>query len=165
MREQPPSLEVIGRRRRRSEGPLTDWKACLHQLLTARVPAWRDNARQTVGQCLAELEELRSDFSARHAKHELALAGLGLLLPGEVADCELGYVLAVPNSSPLVAQLFDGTEWGVLAGLGGAWKDALHQAPPEIVITDKRINRMRIRGVQHRCSLVVLKNFHGASER
>ena len=39
------------------------------------------------------------------ARKELALTGLGLLLPGEVADRELGYVLAVPNKSPMVEKL------------------------------------------------------------
>ena len=43
--------------------------------------------------------------------------------------------------------------------------DALRQAPAEIVIHDKNLNRIRIGGVQQRCSLVVLKNFHGAPER
>ncbi len=42
---------------------------------------------------------------------------------------------------------------------------ALRQAPAEMVITDKNVNRIRIGGVQQRCSLVVLKHFHGAPER
>jgi hypothetical protein len=32
-------------------------------------------------------------------------------------------------------------------------------------ITDKNVNRIRIGGVQQRCSLVVLKHFHRAPER
>ena len=41
----------------------------------------------------------------------------------------------------------------------------MRQAPRDIVVTDKAINRIRIGGVQQRCSLIVLKNFHGAPER
>lgn len=48
---------------------------------------------------------------------------------------------------------------------GGPWKDALRQAPAAIIITDKNVNRIRIGGVQQRCSLVVLKHFHRAPER
>jgi hypothetical protein len=32
-------------------------------------------------------------------------------------------------------------------------------------ITDKNVNRIRIGGVQQRCSLLVLKHFHRAPER
>jgi hypothetical protein len=54
-----------------------------------------------------------------------------------VCHREHGYVLAVPNSSPLVAKLFEGTDWAGTPGSGGPWKDALRQAPPEIVVHDK----------------------------
>ena len=60
-------------------------------------------------------------------------------------DIKLGYVLAVPNTSPLVEKLFEGKDWA-----GGAWKDALRQAPADIVITDRNINRIRIAGVRQR---------------
>jgi hypothetical protein len=76
-----------------------------------------------------------------------------------VCHREHGYVLAVPNSSPLVAKLFEGTDWAGTPGSGGPWKDALRQAPPEIVVHDKNINRIRIAGMHERCcSLVVLKH-------
>jgi hypothetical protein len=88
-----------------------------------------------------------------------------LLVPGEVAARDQGHVLAVPNSSPLVPQLFQGVDWGGSPGAGGPCKDALRQAPAEIVIHDKNVNRIRIGGVQQRCNLVVWKNFRGAPER
>jgi hypothetical protein len=144
---------------------MTNWEACITWLLTVQVPAWRDIQRQTVRQCIDELEQRRHGFKAQRAKQELALTALGLLLPGEVADRPAGYVLAVPNSTPPVAKLFEGTDWACAPSAGGLWKDALRQAPREIVITDHRVNRMSIGGVQLRCSLVVLKNFRGARER
>jgi len=85
-------------------------------------------------------------------------------MPGEVAPRDQGYMLAVPNYLPLVAQLFQRTDWAGSPGAGGPWKDALRPAPAEIVIHDKTLIRIRIGGVQQRCSLVVLKNFHGAPE-
>ena len=57
-----------------------------------------------------------------------------------------------------------GLHWAGSPGAGGPWKDALRPAPAEIVIHDKTLIRIRIGGVQQRCSLVVLKNFHGAPE-
>ena len=54
---------------------------------------------------MPELEHEKIDKA--EARKELNLTGLGLLLPGEVRDIKLGYVLAVPNTSPLVAKLFE----------------------------------------------------------
>jgi hypothetical protein len=99
------------------------------------------------------------------ARTELALTGLGLLVPGEIGPHTWGHVLAVPNKSPLVGRLFEGTPWAGAPGAGGPWKDALRQAPDSIVISDKNKNRVTIGGVQMRCSLVVLKHFHEAPER
>jgi len=147
------------------EDAMQNWRACLTWLLTAQVQQWRNGARTTVGKLLSDLEAQKDDFDYHKAKDELALTGLGLLVPGDVADMKLGYVLAVPNSSPLVAKLFEGTQWGGSPGAGGPWKDALRQAPANVAISDKKLNRITIGGVQTRCTLIVLKNFHEAPER
>jgi hypothetical protein len=140
------------------EDAMQNWRACIHHLLSSRVEVWRNGVRQTIGHLLADYQERRIELA--EARRELALTGLGLLTPGEIAcDREAGNVLAVPNSSPLVAKLFEATDWAI------AWKDALRQAPPAIVIGDKACNRITIAGVQHRCSLVVLARFHAAPER
>jgi hypothetical protein len=54
---------------------------------------------------------------------------------------------AVPNSSPLVAQLSRAPIGPARLAPGGPWKDALRQAPAAIIITDKNVNRIRIGGV------------------
>jgi hypothetical protein len=154
---------------------MSNWRGCITWLLTAQVQVRRNGARQTVGALLDELARgsQAGGIDFPEAKKELGLTGLGLLLPGEVIEeargpkavQKFGYVLAVPNSSPLVAKLFEGTDWAGTPGAGGPWKDAFRQAPANIVNTDRDINRVYIAGVQQRCSLVILKNFHGAPER
>ena len=70
------------------------------------------------------------------------------------------WVLAVPNESQLVADLYKGTPWAGAGGSASVWKSALRQAPPEIICVDPRKNRIRINGVQERCTLVRLKQFN-----
>jgi hypothetical protein len=143
---------------------MSNWRACIHRLLTAQVQTWRNGKRQTVGALLAELEN-PDLMMPQEANKELELTGLKVLLPGEVAGLQDGYTLAVPNTSQLVASLFDGSDWAAADGASGPWKDALRQAPADIAVHDRNINRIRIGGVQHRCSLIVLKRFHEAPER
>src|SRR5205823_3717839 len=120
--------------------------------------------RTTVGKLLDDLNE--HAMPPEQARKELAATGLGLEWAHEIPGAGLaGYVLAIPNSSPLVAEMFDGTPWHGTPGAGGPWKDALRQAPPEIVITDRTVNRRYIGGVQQRCALVILAKFELASER
>jgi hypothetical protein len=145
-----------------------NWANCLKHLLTSRVDAWRGGQRHTVGQLL---DDLAADFelaakdrdahslTVREARRLLAQAGLGVLAPGELkGEPAAGWVLAVPNESQLVADLFKGTIW---AGLPGAsvWKSALRQGPARVIGADKGQNRVRLNGVQERCTLVQLKAF------
>ena len=145
---------------------MQNWRACVTHLLTAQVPMWRNGSRTTIGQLIVDLDKGQEDFNLHHARKELGLTGLGLLVPGDVAPYDYGLVLAIPNSSPLVAALFEGTMWQAEAGSGGPWKDALRQAPEDVVLpVDRRTARQRIAGVQHRCCLLVLKHFAAESER
>jgi hypothetical protein len=129
-----------------------NWRACLLLVdLTAPI-----GGAEAAGPDILDIHKART---------ELALTGLGLLVPGEIGPHTWGHVLAVPNKSPLVGRLFEGTPWAGAPGAGGPWKDALRQAPDSIVISDKNKNRVTIGGVQMRCSLVVLKHFHEAPER
>lgn len=151
---------------------VTNWEACLIHLLGVPVPRWRGNAK--LASLLNALD--RNELAASDAKQYLAKIGLGLLLPGELLSKyppelraprssvhsaiertgSAGYLLAVPNSSPSVSALFEGTRWAASWTGVGLWKDALHQSPRHIVITDKRCNRMHIGKVQRRCALVIL---------
>jgi hypothetical protein len=151
------------------EDAMSNWRACLTWLLTAEVQVWRHGARRTIGQALRDLERDNNGaggtFGIEEARRELELTGVGILPAGDVVGIEHGPVLAIPNSSPLVAKLFEGTDWQGAPGAGGPWKDALRQAPATIAITDKAVNRVYIAGVRQRCTLIVLKNFHQAPER
>lgn len=133
-----------------------NWRACLNHLLTSRVEVWRSGQRHTVGQLLDDfrVESANgpdSTLFAGDVRRLLAQAGLGLLVEG--AGREL--LLAVPNESQLVGQQYRDTRWIGEAG-AGVWKYALRQAPPEVIVTDARLNRVRINGVQQRCTLIKL---------
>lgn len=154
------------------EDSVPNWRACITHLLTAPVEVWRSGARITVGACLEHMaSELNRGMDCTYghdaARADLAKTGLGLLNPGSVPGVSRldGEILAVPNKHPALNRLFEGTAWAGQLGHGGPWKDALRQAPPEIVVTDKAVNRVSIAGVRVRCSLVVLSRFHGAPER
>lgn len=145
------------------EDATSNWKSCLVHLLTSRVEAWRSGSRQTVGQLLDDLEAdhgaAEPGLTLSAAQSLLAQAGLRVMIPGEGAPREAGWVLCVPNESQLVASLFRDTQWAGVAG-GSVWKSALRQGPPHIVCTDPKINRVRVNGVQTRCTLIRLKAFN-----
>ena len=138
-----------------------NWRACVKHLLTSRVEAWRSGSRQTVGALLDELVQdwpAQASMSVTVANGLLAQAGLRVLAPGAVLPERDGFVLAVPNESSLVAAQFKDTRWVGQAG-ASVWKNALRQAPAAVVSADKTLNRVRINGVQERCTLVRLKAF------
>jgi hypothetical protein len=140
------------------EDAKANWRDCLEHLLGNQVAVWRSGARATVGQLLDDLAG-GTAIELPEARRELGLTGLGLAMPGEIAPVEAGWVLAVPNSSPLVARLYEGRPWQ-----HGGWKDALRQCPIEgLVLTDKRLNYRRINGMQTRCTLIVMGRYHQAS--
>jgi hypothetical protein len=141
------------------EDAKANWRDCLEHLLGSQVDVWRHGARATVGQLLEDLT-LPGKLELPEGKRDLGLTGLGLLLPGEIAPHDCGYVLAIPNASPLVAKLFNGRPWQ-----HGGWKDALRQGPPEVIIGDKSVNRVKINGVRQRCTLVVMGRFAQLAER
>jgi hypothetical protein len=148
-----------------------NWRNCVKHLLTSRVEAWRGGRRHTVGQLL---EDLAADWALpstepapqgaltwSEAGSLLAQAGLAVYRPGTL-DGETargGWILAVPNESQLVMELFKGTAWAGVPG-GSVWKSALRQGPAEIMISDRTRNRVRINGVQERCTLIRLKAFN-----
>lgn len=139
------------------EDAKANWRDCLEHLLGSQVEAWRSGARATVGQLLDDVTNQKIELP--DAKTQLGLTGLGLALPGERAPHDAGWVLAIPNSSPLVARLYQGRPWQ-----HGGWKDALRQCPVDgLVITDKTRNYVRINGMQTRCTLVAMGRFELAS--
>ncbi len=146
------------------EDALPNWKKCLDYILTSQVEPWRNGKRLTVGKLLQDVY-MPSVLSAEEAIGELGLTGLGLRVPGqlpaELADPK-SFVLAIPNDHPAIARLLRDTEWA-----RGGWKDALRQCPAHlrIMVTDKQHNKVKIAGVDKRCTLVVMKRYNEAPER
>ena len=147
------------------EDRAANWRGCLNYLLTARVEAWRAGSQHTVGAILDHIRHERehSNLSSESWESELkkvrgmlAQADLGILQPGETGFEFEGWTLAIPNESQLVAALMKDSVW---AGAPGAsvWKSALRQAPASVVSFDPAFNRVRINGVQRRCTLVRLR--------
>lgn len=135
-----------------------NWRRCITHLLTVSVEAWRNRMVQTVGQLLDKMrEDVTDDYSLASANDALAQCGLAVKPD---LDGALDYWLAVPNDSPLVSRLFWGTTW---VGAPGAsvWKSALRQGPPDVCVTAQDRNRVRINGVQQRCTLVRLRALEG----
>jgi hypothetical protein len=133
----------------------SNWRACLKHLLTSRVDAWRAGTRHTVGRLLDDLAS--GHTGPQEGNVALAQAGLQALAPGNRVDPK-GWVLCIPNESQLVGSLFKDTKWVGQAG-ASVWKSALRQAPAALVSTDKALNRVRINGVQERCTLVRMRVF------
>lgn len=127
-----------------------NWLGCATHLLTSRVEVWRAGSRHTVG---AVLEDVLAGHTAiEEANKLLDQAGVKLV---KAADMPGGMLLAVPNSSQQVAELFKGTVWGGVPS-AGIWQHALRQGPPHIIITDKTRNTVRINGMRCRCTMIVI---------
>ncbi|MBV1706294.1 MAG: hypothetical protein KGQ37_03715 [Hyphomicrobiales bacterium] len=137
------------------EDRAANWRGCVNFLMTARVEAWRAGQQHTVGALLDELRaaQFGQDFPGDLARTRRMLqqADLGLVLPPDGGP----WVLAVPNESQLLAGLLRDSVW---AGAPGAsvWKSALRQAPAHVINTSAGNNRVRINGIQRRCSLINL---------
>jgi len=130
-----------------------NWRRCLNHLLTARIDAWRGGLRHTVGQLLDDLDT--DGLSLADANAQLAQIDLRVRPAMEVIPSQpRGWMLCVPNSSQMLAQVFKGEVWGG-DGSTGVWSGALRQgAHTGVVITDKHLNKVRINGVERRCTLV-----------
>lgn len=141
------------------EDAAPNWYACITHLLTVHVDWWRGGHRMSVAQAIDDCENGNGDYSVAQLRRDLATCGLGICVDGEVTPRGEGLVLAVPNQHPAVSKLFKDTPWGGALG-AGVWKEAMRQAPKDVVISDPAVNRVRIAGKQERCSLIVLKRFH-----
>lgn len=142
-----------------------NWKKCVMHILTSRVPAWRQGQRQTIGQLLEDLADEKKPFSEGGVSFEDAVRQLGQAGIGLCKDVDLshGLILAVPNNSPLLAELFEGSVWSGAAGIGG-WPGSLRQGPSTIIVTDKKKNNRKVAGVKQRCTLILLNEFMKLTE-
>ncbi|MCJ8143825.1 hypothetical protein MKI84_12950 [Ancylobacter sp. A5.8] len=136
-----------------------NWRKCVMHILTSRVPSWRHGQRQTIGQLLEDLQSSRlvmdGGLSFDDAVRQMGQAGIGLFKDLSLSE---GLILAVPNNSPLLAELFEGSQWAGTAGTGG-WAGSLRQGPPHVIVTDKKKNNRKVAGLAQRCTLILLDEF------
>lgn len=107
------------------EDRAANWRKCLSHLLGVRVDAWRGGQQSVIGQLLQDLWDQR-DCDVGTARRQLGNAGLGIV--ARLGNCKEGLWLAVPNQSPLVRDLFNGSDWGGAVG-ASVWSGALRQSP------------------------------------
>lgn len=163
------------------------WRNCLTWLLTAHNHSWKNGRHFSIGAALDDLVAPLGEggYTLDQARRDLASVGVGLMDAAEFeAKCtnaiaradnqeaairltaikdnaKKSYVLAVPSKRRAsLMTLFAETPWAQ-----GSWKDALRTGPPDIVVTDKAINKLRVGGVEERCTLIIMRRFNEAPER
>lgn len=140
-----------------------EWFRCIEFLAGLVVPDEYGKRSVTVAE-LAALASRRpgsgnaddgivTETEAANAQSALARCGLRVEVLGDVE------YLAVANSHPQLARLFERSRWAGRAGTAGAWKGVLEQAP------DARIGRaVRFGPRTSRCVLVPLRHVFGVEE-
>jgi len=137
------------------EDAIENWRLCLHHLLQVPVEAWRGGGRLNVGRTLELFWKGPTETGGLNfgeARQQLELAGLSVVLDGDAEGARQAAKcwLAVPNQSPLVSALYQGTKWGGEPGTG-VWSSALRQGPCEQLW---RARQLRINGPPVRCTLI-----------
>ncbi len=100
-----------------------DWQRCLNHLFGQAVDVYRGGERINVGRWI--LIAAGMDTSKEVHEAERALASVGLRVYGLKSSAEL----AIANSHPGLAQLFEGTQWHATAGQRGVWAQATKRIP------------------------------------
>lgn len=140
------------------EDATENWRACLRHMLSVRVEAWRSGLRTTVGQVLQAYYapakgEDPLDVTAANAN--LSQAGLRIIFHPH--NGKRRPFLAVPNQSPMVRTLFEGSIWAGDYG-AGVWTQALRQGPRGDLW---QLAQVRINGVQDRATILSLDGLYG----
>lgn len=151
-----------------SENARDNWRACIEHLLSVRIDAWRNGARNSIGGVIEDLIEEKqpsfaSDKPPDEARKLLAQVGLGLVGPRHIA-APGQWLLAIPTAGQGIGALFRETPWGGVGGIG-SWTDALRQGPADIVLYDKAYNAVKIDGFSKRCTLIALQRFIQLTEQ
>lgn len=139
------------------QGPT--WLRCLNFMMTRNIDMWRGGGQLTVGAVLEYLES-NSDASLPQTNAKLAQVGLKLLSPREFKWPEkkrvpTGWLLAIPNVSPQVAKIFEGSAWNAGPGGESGWRLPLKDAPDGVLV-EGIDNRITINRTVTRCLLVDL---------
>ena len=144
------------------EDRAANWRKCLSHMLGVRVDAWRSGSRAVVGQLLEDFYHHREGATdSKLVRGALGQAGLGLVYRREKTGAQSRW-LAVPNQSPLVRELFNGSDWGGAVG-ASVWAGALRQSPrhseAEPGIHD--VDKARVNGDVTPCTLIRLDALYG----
>ena len=134
-----------------NEGRVENWRRCLDHLMGWQIDARRDGVKPTVGWVLEQtlLQPAAEAMMLEEAQRLLAQAGVRLMDVQRSVSGDWQAWLAVPNKSPELWRVFDGTPWGA-----GGWANALRQAPRGEVW---RSEVARINGVSRRCKVIDLR--------
>lgn len=101
----------------------SDWQRCLNYLFGQQLDLYRSGERYTVGRWV--LIAAGYDSSDEPHKAERALASVGLRVYGLKEAAQI----AVANSHPGLAQLFEGTHWHAHGAQKGVWAQAMKRVP------------------------------------
>lgn len=135
------------------------WLRCLNMLFTRTIDMWRGGGQMTVGAVLEDFET-GGDPSITRTNSKLAQVGLRLVHRRELKWPEGrkpagDYLLAIPNTSPQVARIFEGTPWSAGPGGESGWRLPLKDAPDGVLVEGVD-NRITINRTVARCLLVDL---------
>lgn len=123
------------------QGQEEDWERCLRHLLNAVPETLKHNKQKSIGQVLntfmkggstdtLDVDEKLSGFKVCVTWKKLD--DHGQPLPKEFKTA----LLFIPNSDPMLHQLFTGTAWSGRLGGTGPWNGVLKQAPRHLWIGD-----------------------------
>lgn len=139
------------------EDRAANWRKCLSHMLGVRVDAWRGGNRAVIGQLLEDFYLQRDGAQdSKEVKRMLGQAGIGLVHRKRLGVAH-DWWIAVPNQSPLVRELFNGSDWGGAVG-ASVWSSALRQSPRDEA--DKPgihdVEKARVNGDVVPCTLISL---------
>lgn len=128
-----------------------NWRLCLDHILSSRPEVWRGGSHPAIGRVLEEFLADPETMTVGTVRKLLGDAGLGLCRPRptEARPDVNGFWLAIPNQSPRLREIFEGTKWAGEPN-AGVWAAALRQAPVEYWLKDQP---QRINGVLAKCTL------------
>jgi hypothetical protein len=135
------------------------WLRCLNMLFTRNIDMWRGGGQMTIG-AVIESYESDAERSFSGVNNKLAQVGLRLVHPKEFKwpagrKMPSGLVLAIPNTSPAVARIFEGTPWSAGPGGESGWRLPLKDAPDGVFL-EGIDNRITINRTVTRCLLLDL---------
>lgn len=132
------------------ENAKPSWLDAIERILTRPIDAFRGGQKTTAALIIDAL--LVGDKTLEAAQIDLQAVDLGLVS----APDGKGMLLAVPHQSDILTKHLAGSPFAPHGSTTGSWHWALKRAPDEIVVKGMD-NRVRIAGMQRRCTLIRLR--------